>query len=91
MLLNSKLLARGWTLQELIAPHAVTFYNSTWKTITEKQKSLFTVHKVTRISEYVLATGDTSNTRINVININVGLNIVKYENCIIINIDGLIF
>jgi hypothetical protein len=64
MLLNSKWLTRGWTLQELIAPHAVTFYDSAWKTITEKQKSLFMVHKVTGISEYVLATGDTSRASV---------------------------
>jgi hypothetical protein len=64
MLMSSKWITRGWTLQELIAPRAVTFYDSAWQPITEKLKSLPTIHRVTRIPEYVLATGNTSQASV---------------------------
>jgi hypothetical protein len=40
-----------------------------------------------QLTEAVFTTG---NSGINVIDINVDLKMVKYENCIMVNIDGLI-
>lgn len=52
------------TLQELIAPSVVAFYNSTWNYIDEKHKSLSQIYEVTGIPEYVLATGDLSRASV---------------------------
>ena len=51
---------RGWTLQELIAPRWLTFYDSSWKyrATKESQKSL--ISKITRIDEEYLKPGSSS-------------------------------
>ena len=52
------------TLQELIAPNAVAFYDSAWVYITEKHKALSCIRSITGIPEYVLATGDLSRASV---------------------------
>jgi hypothetical protein len=49
-------LARGWTLQELIAPKRVEFYTTNWNYIGEKQDSslLSTISRASLVDEYVL-------------------------------------
>jgi hypothetical protein len=64
MLQQSKWITRGWTLQELIAPRAVTFYDSSWSLILEKRDALEQLRKVTGIPEYVLASGDLSRASV---------------------------
>jgi hypothetical protein len=64
MLRKSRWITRGWTLQEPIAPHAVSFYDSTWSLIVEKRNALFTLRNATGIPEYVLASGDLSRTSV---------------------------
>lgn len=48
---------RGWTLQELIAPRAVLFFNGDWELIGDKKSLAPTLKHITRIPEYVLAYG----------------------------------
>lgn len=60
MLRDSKWITRGWTLQELIAPSTVVFYDSAWSPIGEKHDNLASIRRVTGIPESVLATGDLS-------------------------------
>ncbi|KAF2831711.1 HET-domain-containing protein, partial [Ophiobolus disseminans] len=64
MLEHSRWIIRGWTLQELIAPHDVIFYDSAWTFIGEKSRSLSCIRGVTGIPEYVLATGDLSRASV---------------------------
>jgi hypothetical protein len=49
-------LARGWTLQELIAPKRVEFYTTNWNYIGEKQGSnlLSSISRASLVDEYVL-------------------------------------
>jgi hypothetical protein len=61
MLRMSRWRTRGWTLQELIAPSVMTFYDANWTEITTKHKSLYTIHDVTGIPRDVLASGDLSH------------------------------
>jgi hypothetical protein len=58
MLQQSRWITRGWTLQELIAPSVVAFYDSAWGFVTEKHQSLRSLRLATGIPEYVLDTGD---------------------------------
>ncbi|KAH7068542.1 heterokaryon incompatibility protein-domain-containing protein [Paraphoma chrysanthemicola] len=60
MLRESKWITRGWTLQELIAPSSVDFYNASWSYIGSKQTYLSSIRGITGIPESVLATGDLS-------------------------------
>ncbi|KAL6411819.1 HET domain-containing protein [Ilyonectria robusta] len=46
--------ARGWTLQELIAPYAVIFYDKNWLPITSKRKSRNSIASRTGINVDVL-------------------------------------
>ncbi|KAI6151513.1 heterokaryon incompatibility protein-domain-containing protein [Pisolithus tinctorius] len=46
--------SRGWTLQELIAPTDVQFFNKEWAPLGSKHKHASTLHKITRIPESVL-------------------------------------
>ncbi|KAI6003478.1 heterokaryon incompatibility protein-domain-containing protein, partial [Pisolithus orientalis] len=46
--------SRGWTLQELIAPKDVQFFNMDWVPLGRKQNHASTLHKITRIPENVL-------------------------------------
>ena len=45
---------RGWTLQELIAPSRMGFYNSKWEFVGEKSTLKHVLAEITQISESVL-------------------------------------
>jgi hypothetical protein len=45
---------RGWTLQELIAPRDVLFYNASWASIGSKRKSIPLLSEITGINADVL-------------------------------------
>ncbi|KAI6142632.1 heterokaryon incompatibility protein-domain-containing protein [Pisolithus tinctorius] len=49
--------SRGWTLQELIAPREVEFFNKSWMSIGTKQDLTSTLQIITRIPEKVLRDG----------------------------------
>lgn len=51
---NSKWFTRGWTLQELIAPGVVKFYDCTWTEIGTKIGMIGEIQKITSIDEPVL-------------------------------------
>ena len=46
--------SRGWTLQELIAPESVLFYDKEWKLRGNKRKLVGVLHQVTGIDVFVL-------------------------------------
>ena len=49
--------SRGWTLQELIAPGNVQFYNSDWKHIGDKRMLSRTLAHITQIPSYIILDG----------------------------------
>ena len=49
--------SRGWTLQELIAPHDVRFFNNDWQFIGDKKRHSGTLQAITRVPQNVLRTG----------------------------------
>ncbi|KAI6022057.1 heterokaryon incompatibility protein-domain-containing protein, partial [Pisolithus marmoratus] len=49
--------SRGWTLQELIAPKEVEFFNKNWVSIGTKQDLTSTLEDITRIPSEVLRSG----------------------------------
>lgn len=49
-----KWFTRGWTLQELIAPDDVQFYQTTWNVLGTKKSLLRHIHDITRIPALVL-------------------------------------
>ncbi|KAI6152563.1 hypothetical protein BKA82DRAFT_544981 [Pisolithus tinctorius] len=49
--------SRGWTLQELIAPKDVQFFNNEWAPIGNKRDLAETLVKITRISKNILISG----------------------------------
>jgi hypothetical protein len=55
---KSRWFTRGWTLQELIAPNNVIFYDSAWKRITSRQglsaAQLSAIQRVTNLPESIL-------------------------------------
>jgi hypothetical protein len=51
---RSRWFKRGWTLQELIAPLNLYFYDSEWNKIGEKQGLLEDISQITRIDRDVL-------------------------------------
>ncbi|KAI1163479.1 HET-domain-containing protein [Nemania serpens] len=51
---NSLWFTRGWTLQELLAPKAVSFYDHSWQLIGTKQNLRGVIHRVTGIAHAVL-------------------------------------
>ncbi|CZT16396.1 related to beta transducin-like protein [Ramularia collo-cygni] len=55
---KTKWITRGWTLQELIAPSAVIFYDSNWQYLTSRRDSALVLSKVTQIDIEVLTTCD---------------------------------
>jgi len=55
--------SRGWTLQELIAPHDVRFFNKDWQFIGDKEGYSKTLHSITRIPQNVLTNGLSFTTR----------------------------
>ena len=46
---NAKWFGRGWTLQELLAPSKVFFYNSSWEMIASKAEIRAELSEITRI------------------------------------------
>ncbi|KAI5993088.1 heterokaryon incompatibility protein-domain-containing protein [Pisolithus orientalis] len=52
-----KWFSRGWTLQELIAPEDVHFFNRNWEFVTRKRKCARTLKVITRISVDALEKG----------------------------------
>jgi len=53
--------SRGWTLQELIAPSNVQFFNKNWKSIGDKRTLAPTLASITRIPEDILTHGFCGN------------------------------
>jgi len=49
--------SRGWTLQELIAPSNVQFFNKDWQSIGDKRTHAPTLRKITEVPEYILIHG----------------------------------
>lgn len=49
--------SRGWTLQELVAPEHVTFYNASWREIGSKASLRVAIAAVTQIDVAMLQTG----------------------------------
>jgi hypothetical protein len=58
---KSRWFTRGWTLQELIAPAKVTFYDRTWTTFGDRQILATTISDITGIDLAVL--GDSKINR----------------------------
>jgi hypothetical protein len=52
---NSKWFTRGWTLQELLAPAVVEFYDETWTILGTKSSLLSIISTVTWIDEVALS------------------------------------
>ncbi|KAI6154135.1 hypothetical protein BKA82DRAFT_4327665 [Pisolithus tinctorius] len=52
---QSKWFTRGWTLQELIAPEAVHFFDSKWNHLGDKKQLASHLGKVTRIPVYIMS------------------------------------
>ena len=50
--------SRGWTLQELIAPTVVKFFNQSWQEIGDRRSLASTLNSITRIPEDVLQAND---------------------------------
>lgn len=51
---KSRWFERGWTLQELIAPKRVIFYDRSWVVLGTKVDHVRLIHEITRIDENVL-------------------------------------
>lgn len=64
MLRASRWVTRGWTLQELIAPSQVVFYDQDWNFITSKSMDSDAISSITGIPEYILTTGDLSQASV---------------------------
>ena len=56
---NSRWFTRGWTLQELLAPSLVVFFDSNWRSIGDKVSYCNTISYITGIDNAVLL--DSSN------------------------------
>jgi len=52
---------RGWTLQELIAPESLEFYNKEWDFLGTKADLKDVIHYVTKIPENILLGGDLTD------------------------------
>ncbi|KAK4446587.1 HET-domain-containing protein [Podospora aff. communis PSN243] len=52
---------RGWTLQELIAPRDVRFYDKAWRFIGRKSDSMIKISNITGIDPVVLADSSRDN------------------------------
>ncbi|KAI1325475.1 HET-domain-containing protein [Xylariaceae sp. FL0255] len=51
---TSRWFTRGWTLQELIAPHHIEFFSDNWTCIGSRISLSFTIHQITGIEEQYL-------------------------------------
>lgn len=56
-LAEAKWFTRGWTLQELIAPNVIHFFNQRWELIGDKKSLAPTLSKITRVSKRILEEG----------------------------------
>lgn len=54
LLKNSRWFTRGWTLQELLAPSLVVFFDSNWRSIGDKKSYCNTISYITGIDNAVL-------------------------------------
>ena len=53
--------SRGWTLQEMIAPSNVQFFNTNWTCIGDKHALARTLAEITRVPEHILKEGLDGN------------------------------
>ena len=53
--------SRGWTLQEMIAPNDVQFFDKNWKFVGSKITLATTLTKITRVPEHILENGLNDN------------------------------
>ena len=53
--------SRGWTLQEMIAPSDVQFFNKDWQPIGDKKTFVDTLQNITRVPRHILNEGLSSN------------------------------
>ena len=53
--------SRGWTLQEMIAPSNVQFFNKDWQVIGDKKTLACTLACITHVPEYILKEGFFGN------------------------------
>ena len=53
--------SRGWTLQELIAPSNVQFFNKDWQSIGDKRTLASTLRNITKVPEHILMDGLRGN------------------------------
>ena len=53
--------SRGWTLQEMIAPRNLRFFNKDWQPIGDKEMLARTLKRITRVPEHVLTDGLEGN------------------------------
>ena len=53
--------SRGWTLQEMIAPRDVRFFNRDWQPIGDKRMLAHTLSCITRVPQQILKEGLSSN------------------------------
>ena len=49
--------SRGWTLQEMIAPSNLQFFNKTWQVIGDKRTLARTLKKITGVPQHILRDG----------------------------------
>ena len=53
--------SRGWTLQEMIAPRNVRFFNMDWQFIGDKKTLAKSLKRITRVPEHILTDGLSGN------------------------------
>ena len=53
--------SRGWTLQELIAPSNVQFFNKNWQPIGDKKTLAWSLEQITCVPKHILADGLEGN------------------------------
>ena len=53
--------SRGWTLQEMIAPRDLRFFNKDWHPIGDKRTLALTLQTITRVPQHILKEGLSSN------------------------------
>ena len=51
---NSEWFSRGWTLQELIAPRVLEFFDQSWQPIGNRRDHAATLSKITRVPQILL-------------------------------------
>ncbi|KAI6004437.1 heterokaryon incompatibility protein-domain-containing protein [Pisolithus orientalis] len=55
--------SRGWTLQEMIAPVDVWFFNKDWKALGDKRTLAPTLSRITRVPQHILTDRFSPNNR----------------------------